>query len=104
VDDVDRLRRDTTVVTALAPVIVTRTQVIAGGGNRRSEGNGVSTGYLTIRDRSVVSGALFEHSGVRAKRRVAALGATVAQDRLSGFTVLGQILASTASQKDVAGA
>jgi hypothetical protein len=44
------------------------------------------------------------HSGVQAKRRVVALGATVAQDRLSGFTVLGQILASTASPKDVAGA
>jgi putative ABC transport system permease protein len=104
VDDVDRLRRETTLVTARSPVIVTRSRVIASGGNRRSEVNGVSRDYLTIRNRSVVSGALFDDFDVQAKRRVVALGATVAQDRLSGFTVLGQILASTASPKDVAGA
>jgi putative ABC transport system permease protein len=150
--DADKVKNEATLLSAVSPVIVTRTQVITGTGNWRTEINGVSTDYLTIRDWSVTSGASFSDDDVRSKRKVAVLGATIvknlfpdsdpvgsqiqlghvpftvvgvlaakgqtssgadqddivlvpyttAQDRLSGFTFLGQILASAQSPKDMA--
>jgi putative ABC transport system permease protein len=154
VADADKIKSDATLLSAVSPVIVTRTQVITGKGNWRTEINGVATDYLTIRDWGVTSGDLFTDDDVRAKRKVAVLGATIvknlfpdsdpvgtqiqlghvpftvvgvlaakgqtssgvdqddivlvpyttAQDRLSGFTFLGQILASASSPKDMAAA
>jgi putative ABC transport system permease protein len=80
VDDAEKLKRDGTTFAAVSPVIVTRTQLIGGSGNWRTEVNGVSTDYLTIRDWQVTSGALFGDDDVRAKRRVVVLGATVAKN------------------------
>jgi putative ABC transport system permease protein len=154
VADADKIKSDATMLSAVSPVIVTRTQVITGKGNWRTEIDGVSTDYLGIRDWGVTSGDLFSDDDVRAKRKVAVLGATIvknlfpdtdpvgsqiqlghvpftvvgvlaakgqtssgadqddivlvpyttAQDRLSGFTFLGQILASASSPKDMAAA
>jgi len=154
VADADKIKSDATLLAAVSPVIVTRTQVITGKGNWRTEINGVSTDYLTIRDWGVTSGDLFSDDDVRTKRKVALLGATIvknlfpdsdpvgsqiqlghvpftvvgvlaakgqtssgvdqddvvlvpyttAQDRLSGFTFLGQILASASSPKDMTAA
>jgi putative ABC transport system permease protein len=154
VADADKIKSDATLLSAVSPVIVTRTQVITGKGNWRTEIDGVSTDYLSIRDWGVTSGDLFTDDDVRAKRKVAVLGATIvknlfpdsdpvgtqiqlghvpftvvgvlaakgqtssgvdqddivlvpyttAQDRLSGFTFLGQILASASSPKDMAAA
>jgi putative ABC transport system permease protein len=154
VTDADRIRSDATMLSAVSPVIVTRTQIITGKGNWRTEIDGVSTDYLTIRDWGVTSGDLFTDDDLRTKRKVAVLGATIvknlfpdsdpvgsqiqlghvpftvvgvlaakgqtssgvdqddivlvpyttAQDRLSGFTFLGQILASASSPKDMTAA
>jgi len=152
--DADKIKADATLLSAVSPVIVTRTQVITGKGNWRTEINGVSTDYLAIRDWTVTSGALFSDDDVNAKRKVAVLGATIvnnlfpdsdpvgsqiqlghvpftvvgvlaakgqtssgvdqddvvlvpyttAQDRLSGMTFLGQILASAQSPNDMVAA
>jgi putative ABC transport system permease protein len=80
IDDVDAIERDATLLAAVSPVIVTRTQVVAGSGNWRAEVNGVSTDYLAIRDWPVSSGALFTDDDVAAKRTVLLLGATVARN------------------------
>jgi putative ABC transport system permease protein len=145
--DADKIKANATLLSAVSPVIVTRTQVIGGNGNWRTSVNGVSTDYLTIRDWAVASGELFTDDDVRTKRKVVVLGNTVAknlfpdgdavgaqvqlgrspftvvgvlnvkgqtasgndqddvilvpyttaQDRLSGFSFLAQILASTTS-------
>jgi putative ABC transport system permease protein len=152
--DADKITAESTLLSAVSPVIVTRTQVITGSGNWRTEINGVSTDYLTIRDWNVTSGALFTNDDVVANRKVAVLGSTIvknlfpdsdpvgsqiqlgnvpftvvgvlapkgqtssgvdqddivlvpyttAQDRLSGFTFLGQILASAQSPTDMTAA
>jgi putative ABC transport system permease protein len=151
VDDADKIRREATLLAGVSPVVVTRTQVVAEEGNWRTEVNGVSTDYLTIRNWSVTSGAPFEQEDVEAKRAVVLLGATVArnlfqssapvgaqirlgrmpftvlgvlaskgqtangsdqddvvlvpyttaQSRLSGFSFIGQILATTARSEDI---
>jgi putative ABC transport system permease protein len=151
IDDAEKVRHEATLITALSPVIVTRTQVLANGGNWRTQVNGVSTDYLTIRNWPLESGQPFDSADVPAKRKIVLLGSTVArnlfpesdpvgkqiqlghapftvtgvltpkgqtangtdqddvvlvpyttaQDRLSGFSFLGQILASTASASDI---
>jgi putative ABC transport system permease protein len=154
VADADKIKSDATMLSAVSPVIVTRTQIITGKGNWRTEIDGVSTDYLTIRDWAVTSGDQFTDEDVRTKRKVAMLGATIvknlfpdsdpvgsqiqlghvpftvvgvlaakgqtssgadqddivlvpyttAQDRLSGFVFLGQILASASSPNDMVAA
>jgi putative ABC transport system permease protein len=152
--DAEKVRREGTLLTAVSPVIVTRTQVIGGAGNWRTEVDGVSTDYLAIRNWDLQSGDPFNDEDVQAKRKVVLLGNTVAsnlfpngdavgkhvqlghspftvtgvlvpkgqtsngtdqddvalvpyttaQDRLSGFSFLGQILANTASEADLTAA
>ncbi|MDQ6633715.1 MAG: ABC transporter permease [Gemmatimonadota bacterium] len=80
VEDVDAIRSQATLLSAISPVIVTRTQIVGGTGNWRTEVNGVSTDYLTIRDWGVSSGELFSDDDLRAKRNVVMLGATVAKN------------------------
>jgi putative ABC transport system permease protein len=150
--DAEKLERESLLLSAVSPVIFTRAQVIGGQGNWRAMVNGVATDYFAVRDWAVQSGALFSESDVRATRKVALLGATVAQNlfadpdsavgqqvqlrnvpftvvgvlaakgqtaggvdqddvvivpyttaqnRLSGFMRIGQILASTYSPSDI---
>ena len=89
VDDAERVKRDATTLAAVSPVIMTRTQVIGGNGNWRTQINGVSTDYLTIRDWSVASGALFSDNDVKSMRKVAVLGATVAENLFPGSDPVG---------------
>jgi len=56
VADADKIKSDATLLSAVSPVIVTRTQIITGKGNWRTEIDGVSTDFLTIRDWNVTSG------------------------------------------------
>jgi len=151
-DDAEKIRRESQYVTAVSPVIVSRTQVIGPAGNWRTLINGVDTDYQTIRDWQPASGDFFTSDDVRSARQVAVLGATVATNlfpngdpvgaeiqirnvpfkvvgvlspkgqtasgsdsddvvlvphttatsRLSGRTFIPQILASTASENDIA--
>jgi putative ABC transport system permease protein len=78
VEDADKLKRDATLLAGVSPVVSTRAQVIGGKGNWRTSINGVSPDYLTIRDWSVSSGAVFTDADVKSGRKVALIGATVA--------------------------
>ncbi|MEP7001044.1 MAG: ABC transporter permease [bacterium] len=120
VADVAKVKSQATMLSAVSPVIVTRTQIVGNSKNWRAEVNGVSTDYLTIRNWNVTSGALFTDDDVSAKRQVVVLGATVAKNlypdmdpvgseiRLgrSPFTIVGVLAskgqtASGADQDDV---
>ena len=120
VDDVEKIKSQATMLAAVSPVIVTRTQIVGANRNWRAEVNGVSTDYLTIRNWGVTSGALFSDDDLRSRRQVVVLGATVAKNlypdtdpvgtdiRLgkSPFTVIGVLAskgqtASGADQDDV---
>ena len=57
--DAEKIRREGTLLTGVSPVIVTRAQVIGGAGNWRTEVDGVSTDYLTIRNWGLQSGDAF---------------------------------------------
>jgi putative ABC transport system permease protein len=90
IEDADRIRRDAQFVTAVSPVIVTRTQVLGDAGNWRTTINGVDTDYQIIRDWDVASGGFFMPEDVAAIRKVAVLGKTVADQLFPGADPVGQ--------------
>jgi putative ABC transport system permease protein len=89
VADAEKLKSEGTMLSAVSPVVSTRTQVIGGNGNWRTSINGVSTDFLTIRDWSVTSGAFFENADVKAARKIAVIGATVANNLFPGSDPVG---------------
>jgi putative ABC transport system permease protein len=78
-DDADKLRRESSLLTAVSPVVVAPAQAIGGQGNWRTVINGVAVDYLVIRDWTVSSGRFFDDDDVRTSRKVAVLGHTVAE-------------------------
>ena len=89
-DDVEKIRREAQVVTAVSPVIVSRTQVIGEAGNWRTMINGVDVDYQVIRDWQTASGAFFAPEDVASMRKVALLGTTVANQLFPGTDPVGQ--------------
>ncbi len=88
--DAEALQRDATLLTAVSPVVVTGAQLVGGSGNWRSSVNGVSADYATIRDWPVSSGRFFDASEVRAMRKVALIGQTVANSSSRAPDPVGQ--------------
>ncbi len=80
VEDADKLRREATLLSGISPVVMRPTQVVAPGGNWRTELNGVDPDFFAIRNWAVASGDLFTEDDVRARRSVVLLGATVARN------------------------
>ena len=89
VDDAQKLKREATMLAGVSPVVSTRTQVIGGQGNWRTLINGVSLDFLTIRDWTTRSGDLFTDDDIRSGRKVAVLGATVANNLFPGGDPVG---------------
>ena len=89
VDDAQKLKREATMLAGVSPVVSTRTQVIGGQGNWRTLINGVSLDFLTIRDWTTHSGDLFTDDDIRSGRKVAVLGATVANNLFPGSDPVG---------------
>jgi putative ABC transport system permease protein len=92
VDDVEDLEGQSTLLAAVSPVIVTRLQVIGGAGNWRTTINGVDMDYAQIRAWDMESGVFFENTDIRAMRKVAVLGATVASNLFPNGDAVGQQL------------
>ncbi|HWW61810.1 MAG TPA: ABC transporter permease, partial [Thermoanaerobaculia bacterium] len=88
-DDVEKIRGEAQSITAVSPVIVSRTQVIGGEGNWRTSINGVDVDYETIRDWPAESGAFFTSDDVRGARKVAVIGRTVADKLFPGTDPVG---------------
>ena len=89
-DDVEKIRKEAQIVTAVSPVIVSRSQVIGEAGNWRTMINGVDTDYQVIRDWQTVSGEFFTPEDVASMRKVAVLGKTVADQLFPGTDPVGQ--------------
>jgi putative ABC transport system permease protein len=90
IEDAEKLRRESTLLSAVSPIVFSRAQAISSNGNWRTMINGVSTEYITIRDWTLVSGVFFTESDIRSMRKVAVLGATVADNLFPGGDPVGQ--------------
>jgi putative ABC transport system permease protein len=89
-DDVALLEREAALLSAVSPVVVTRSQVIGGEGNWRTMIHGVATSYPVIRNWALESGSFFTSSDVRTMRKSAILGKTVADNLFPGAEPVGQ--------------
>jgi putative ABC transport system permease protein len=89
-EDAAKLEREGTLLSAVSPVVSTFGQVIGGSGNWRSRIEGVATEYQTIRDLRLESGTWFTEADVRAMRKVAVFGATVANTLFPDGDAVGQ--------------
>ena len=80
VDDALLLERESTLLTGVSPVIFSRAQAIGGTGNWRTEVQGVAPVFQIIRDWKLADGSFFSDADLRAMRKVAMLGHTVAEN------------------------
>jgi len=87
--DVDKIRSESQLVSAVSPVLVSRAPIISGGGNWRTLINGVDTDFQTIRDWPASSGDFFSADDVHSNRKVVVLGNTVAQNLFPGQDPVG---------------
>jgi putative ABC transport system permease protein len=90
VEDADALRRESSLLTAISPVIVAPGQMQGGVGNWRTAVNGVAVDYQVIRDWQVTAGAFFDATDVRVARKVVVIGATVAANLFPDSDPVGQ--------------
>ncbi len=90
IDDVDKLQRESTLLTGISPVVSTRTQIVANTGNWRTEVNGVSTDFFRIRNWAVEDGLEFTDEDVAGKRTVVILGRTVADGLFPNGEAVGE--------------
>ncbi len=90
VADADKLSREGTTFSGVSPVTMTRAQIVGGVGNWRAPINGVSTAYQTIREWPMTAGTFFGDDDLRARRKVAVLGKTVADNLFPGVDPVGQ--------------
>ncbi len=77
-DDAEAIERESLLVSAVSPVIMTFGHLVGGTGNWRAPCYGVNTDYQYIRDWPVASGRFFDEADIRAMRKVVVLGKTVA--------------------------
>ena len=89
VEDALKIKREATLVAAVSPVAAAAAQVIGGEGNWRTRINGVSLDFFTIRNWNTSSGQLFTDADVQSGRKVALLGATVANTLFPGSDPVG---------------
>jgi putative ABC transport system permease protein len=90
VEDAQKLKAESSTLAGVSPVIFARLVVIGPSGNWRTTINGVSADYFTIREWPVVSGDIFTEADVRASRKTALLGKTVADNLFPGTDPTGE--------------
>jgi putative ABC transport system permease protein len=103
VEDVEAIDRNATLLAAVSPVVMTRGQVIGPAGNWRTSIPGVDADYEAIRNWPADDGTFFTADDVKALRRVAVLGATVARNLFPGQSPVGQQVQARGVLLDVVG-
>jgi putative ABC transport system permease protein len=91
-DDAAFIAREAQLVSAVTPVVFTRTGISAGGLNWRSTIYGVDTSYQQIRAWQTESGRFFTTEELKSNRKVCVLGATVVKSIFPDQDPVGQTL------------
>ena len=89
-DDVEKLEKEATLISAVSPVVRSGGQIIGGGNNWSTTIFGVSTEYLSIRDWKLKYGEFFTERDIRSRKKVAVLGNTVAEELFPGQDPTGE--------------
>jgi putative ABC transport system permease protein len=92
IDDVDKIRREATMLAGVSPVMNTFSQAVSPSGNWRARIEGVHPDYEVIREWRTTSGTWFTETDLRTSRKVALLGKTVADNLYPDQDPVGQRL------------
>lgn len=88
-DDYFAIKQRANYIKAVSPLVQTRAQVIAAGGNWNTMVYGGSSDYLTIRDWPIESGRNFTNAEEKAKAKVCIVGKTIAEELFDGVDPIG---------------
>jgi putative ABC transport system permease protein len=91
-DDVEKLKKNSTLLEAISPVVRTGVQVIGGSGNWNTSVWGVSEEYLEIRDWKLSSGDFFSATDILAQSKVCVIGQTIVKNLFANEDPIGQQL------------
>lgn len=89
-EDAEILQGQALMLSAVSPVIITRSQIVGGSGNWRSWIYGVLPEYQSIRDWTMQEGQFFQTGDVQGSRKVVVLGKTVADALFPDGGAVGQ--------------
>ncbi|MCX6557083.1 MAG: ABC transporter permease [Candidatus Aminicenantes bacterium] len=89
-DDADKVKKNSTLLEAVSPVVRTGVQVIGGSGNWSTAVWGGSEEYLNIRDWKMSSGDFFSAADVRAQNKVCIIGQTIVKNLFANEDPIGQ--------------
>jgi putative ABC transport system permease protein len=91
--DANALKRGSSLVTAVAPIVNSNAQVVAANNNWSTRVNGTTADYQIVKAWNLTSGAYFTESDVRSGAKVAVLGKTVAENLFpDGSDPVGQTI------------
>lgn len=91
-EDVESVARDVSSVRAIAPISSQSTIAVYGNENWRTSVTGSTNEYITIGNRSVRSGRLFNDSDIRNGSAVCIIGETVRQKLFGSQDCIGEII------------
>ena len=91
-NDVEQLKKNSTLLDAVSPVVRTGVQIIGGSGNWSSGVYGVSEEYLEIRDWKLSSGDFFSATDIRAQNKICIIGQTIVKNLFANEDPVGQQL------------
>jgi len=89
-NDVEKIEKEATLISAISPIVRSGGQIIGGGNNWNTSIFGVSTGYFTVRDWELKYGEIFTERDIKLRKKVAILGNTVAEELFPGQDPTGE--------------
>jgi putative ABC transport system permease protein len=92
IKDVDIIRKQCSLVSAVSGVVGVNGQIIGGGTNWASQVRGVGPEFLVIQNWEIENGIMFTQRDMRARTKVAVLGASVVENMFSGANPIGQTI------------
>jgi putative ABC transport system permease protein len=88
--DVEKLRKESTLLQGISPVVRVGAQIIGGGNNWSTSIYGVSVEYFQIKKWELSSGEAFTDRDVAGNKKVAVIGTTVASNLFPNGSAVGQ--------------
>jgi putative ABC transport system permease protein len=89
-DDVEKLKKEGTLLAGVSPVIRVSLQAVGGLGNWNTSVMGVSPDYQNIRQWPILEGEFFSDADVRGQSKVCVIGQTVATNLFGSGDPVGQ--------------
>lgn len=92
IDDVNALRRETTLLSSVAPMSIGRQMVVYGNENRRAQLVGTDREFVNVRNWALTTGRLFSPAEEQSGKSVCIIGLTVRTELFKDGPYLGNVL------------